>query len=99
MAEEDIWILRRTEGRMTAATQKSWSDPALLARPCRVCSCKRHVSSRAGDDLHPDLPAHADFQLRWTWDLTTWADVFSKPHYWTILGHTLFMAFACVAIA
>lgn len=40
-----------------------------------------------------------DFQLRWTWDLATWADVFSKPHYWTILGHTLVMAAACVVIS
>jgi spermidine/putrescine transport system permease protein len=39
-----------------------------------------------------------DFQLRWTWDLFTWTDVFSKPHYWTILGHTLVMAMACVAV-
>jgi len=39
-----------------------------------------------------------NFQLTWTWDLWTWTEIFSKPHYWTILGHTLFMAFACVAI-
>ena len=39
-----------------------------------------------------------NFQLQWTWDLWTWTEIFSKPHYWTILGHTLFMAIACVAI-
>ena len=39
-----------------------------------------------------------DFQLRWTWDLFTWTDIFSKPHYWTILGHTLVMAVACVVV-
>ena len=39
-----------------------------------------------------------DFQLRWTWDLATWTDIFTKPHYWTILGHTLVMAVACVAV-
>lgn len=39
-----------------------------------------------------------DFQLRWTWDLATWTDVFTKPHYWTILGHTLTMAVACVVV-
>ena len=38
------------------------------------------------------------YQLDWTWSLDTWADVFSKPHYWTILGHTLIMAIACVMI-
>lgn len=39
-----------------------------------------------------------NFQLTWTWDLWTWTEIFSKPHYWTILGHTLFMGVACVAI-
>jgi ABC-type spermidine/putrescine transport system permease subunit I len=39
-----------------------------------------------------------NFQLTWTWDLWTWSEIFSKPHYWTILGHTLFMGVACVAI-
>lgn len=39
-----------------------------------------------------------NFQLQWTWDLWTWTDIFSRPHYWTILGHTLFMGIACVAI-
>jgi ABC-type spermidine/putrescine transport system permease subunit I len=39
-----------------------------------------------------------NFQLQWTWSLWTWTEIFSKPHYWTILGHTLFMAIACVAI-
>ncbi|MBL8907522.1 MAG: ABC transporter permease [Rhizobiales bacterium] len=39
-----------------------------------------------------------NFQLQWTWDLWTWTEIFSKPHYWTILGHTLFMGIACVAI-
>ena len=39
-----------------------------------------------------------DFQLRWTWDLTTWIEVFSKPHYWTILMHTMVMASACVVV-
>lgn len=39
-----------------------------------------------------------DFQLRWTWDLATWTDIFTKPHYWTILIHTLVMATACVVI-
>lgn len=39
-----------------------------------------------------------DFQLHWTWDLSTWTEIFSKPHYWTILGHTMVMTLACVAI-
>jgi spermidine/putrescine transport system permease protein len=38
------------------------------------------------------------FRLDWSWSLDTWIDVFSKPHYWTILGHTLFMAISCVIL-
>ena len=39
-----------------------------------------------------------NFQLNWTWSLDTWIDVFTKPHYWTILGHTLTMGAICVAL-
>ncbi|HNB29375.1 MAG TPA: ABC transporter permease [Alphaproteobacteria bacterium] len=38
------------------------------------------------------------FVLQWTWSLKIWADVFSKPHYWTILWHTLWMAALCTAL-
>jgi ABC-type spermidine/putrescine transport system permease subunit I len=38
------------------------------------------------------------FMLQWTWSLKIWADIFSKPHYWTVLWHTLWMSALCVAI-
>src|SRR3546814_18194045 len=39
-----------------------------------------------------------DFQLAWVWNLDVWTDVFTKPHYWTILLHTLVMATICVVL-
>ncbi len=39
-----------------------------------------------------------NFQLDWTWSLDTWIDIFSKPHYWTILTHTLIMGAICVGL-
>ena len=39
-----------------------------------------------------------NFQLDWTWSLDTWIDIFSKPHYWTILIHTMIMGAICVAL-
>jgi ABC-type spermidine/putrescine transport system permease subunit I len=38
------------------------------------------------------------FMLQWTWSLKIWADIFSKPHYWTILWHTLWMSALCTAL-
>lgn len=43
------------------------------------------------------------FRLVWTWDLDTWTVVFSKPHHWSIMLHTVLMAFyttvLCLIIA
>lgn len=38
------------------------------------------------------------YQLVWTWDLQTWADVFTGAYYWKILLHTLTMAAVCVVL-
>jgi spermidine/putrescine transport system permease protein len=38
------------------------------------------------------------YRLSWTWDLKIWTEVFSKPHYWTIMLRTVWMALVCVAI-
>lgn len=32
------------------------------------------------------------YQLQWTWDLSTWATVFTKGHFWLVMGRTLMMA-------
>ena len=39
-----------------------------------------------------------NYQLTWTWSLDVWTEIFTKPHFWTILGHTLVMAVACTHI-
>ena len=38
------------------------------------------------------------FMLQWTWSLKVWTEIFSKPHYWTMLCHTLWMSALCVAL-
>lgn len=38
------------------------------------------------------------FVLQWAWSLKIWADIFSRPHYWTVLWHTLWMSALCVAL-
>ncbi|WP_440982992.1 ABC transporter permease [Shinella sumterensis] len=38
------------------------------------------------------------YRLVWTWDLKIWTEVFSKPHYWTIMLRTVTMALICVVL-
>ncbi|QKC97136.1 ABC transporter permease [Mesorhizobium sp. NZP2298] len=38
------------------------------------------------------------YRLSWTWDLKVWTEVFSKPHYWTIMVRTVAMALVCVVV-
>lgn len=38
------------------------------------------------------------YRLSWTWDLKIWTEVFSKPHYWTIMARTVAMALVCVVV-
>jgi spermidine/putrescine transport system permease protein len=80
-------------------TPKSWRDPELLIKALPS------VLLQTTCFLAPLLMTFVltfqrskDFQLRWTWDLYTWSEIFSKPHYWTIFGHTLIMAIVCVAL-
>lgn len=84
---------------MDETVARRWSDPELLVKALPS------VLLQTACFLAPLLMTVAltfqttrDFQLRWTWSLATWMDVFSRPHYWTILGHTLTMAAACVAL-
>lgn len=84
---------------MAGEVDRSWRDPELLAKALPS------VLLQTSCFLAPLLMTVAltfqrtrDFQLSWTWSLHTWTDVFTKPHYWTILGHTLLMAVICVAL-
>ncbi|MEZ5831105.1 MAG: ABC transporter permease [Dongiaceae bacterium] len=38
------------------------------------------------------------FVLQWAWSLKTWTDIFTHPHYWTVLWHTLWMSAVCVSL-
>ncbi len=38
------------------------------------------------------------YQVHWTWDLTTWSEVFSKWYYWGVLVRTSMMAALALAI-
>ena len=78
---------------------RSWRDPELLikALPSVLLQTTCFLAPLLMT-LILTFQRTKDFQLRWTWDLATWTDIFTKPHYWTILIHTLVMATACVVI-
>jgi spermidine/putrescine transport system permease protein len=85
---------------MSDAETKNWNDPALLlkALPTVLLQTACFLAPLVMTFLLT-FQRTRNFQLQWTWDLWTWSDIFSKPHYWTILGHTLFMGLACVALS
>ena len=84
---------------MHQTVSKDWRDPELLVKalPSVIVQTTCFFAPLLMT-LILTFQRTRDFQLRWTWDLATWTDVFTKPHYWTILGHTLVMAIICVAI-
>jgi ABC-type spermidine/putrescine transport system permease subunit I len=84
---------------MSGEIDRSWRDPELLVKALPS------VILQTAFFLAPLLMTVAltfqqtkNYQLQWTWSLFVWTDIFSKGHYWTILGHTLFMAIACVIL-
>lgn len=84
---------------MAEEAQRSWRDGALLAKALPTALLQTAFF------LAPLLLTFVltfqktkDFQLTWAWNLDVWTDVFSKPHYWTVLGHTLVMAVICVVL-
>ena len=38
------------------------------------------------------------YQVVWSWDLTTWKDVFTHSYYWVIMARTLKMTMICVVL-
>jgi spermidine/putrescine transport system permease protein len=78
---------------------RNWRDPELLlkALPTVFLQTTCFVAPLMMTILLT-FQRTKDFQLQWTWNLVTWSEIFSKPHYWTILGHTIFMALLCVVI-
>lgn len=84
---------------MATEVDRSWRDPALIVKALPS------VLLQMSCFLAPLLMTFAltfqktkSFQLVWAWNLDVWTDVFTKPHYWTILIHTLVMATICTVL-
>ena len=84
---------------MATEVEHSWRDPALIGKALPT------VLLQTSCFLAPLLMTFLltfqktkNFQLTWAWNLDVWTDVFTKPHYWTILIHTLVMAVTCTAL-
>lgn len=84
---------------MATEVERSWRDPALIGKALPT------VLLQTSCFLAPLLMTFLltfqktrNFQLTWAWNLDVWTDVFTKPHYWTILIHTLVMAVTCTAL-
>lgn len=84
---------------MAAETDRRWRDGALLAKalPVAVLQTACFVAPLLMT-LALTFQQTKNYRLNWTWSLDTWVEVFSKPHYWSILGHTLVMAVLCVLL-
>src|ERR1700744_3552690 len=84
---------------METEIPRKWSDPALLVKALpSVILQTLFFLAPLGMTFILTFQKTKNFQLNWTWSLDTWTDIFSKPHYWTILGHTLFMSISCVVL-
>ena len=66
---------------MEQTVTQTWRDPELLlkALPSVVLQTTCFIAPLVMTFLLT-FQRTRDFQLRWTWDLFTWTDVFSKPH-------------------
>ena len=84
---------------MAVETERRWRDGALLAKalPVALLQTTCFVAPLLMT-LALTFQQTQNYRLDWTWSLATWTEVFSKPHYWTILGHTLTMAAICVSL-
>jgi spermidine/putrescine transport system permease protein len=84
---------------MASEVDRSWRDPALIVKALPS------VLLQTSCFLAPLLMTFVltfqktkSFQLVWAWNLDVWTDIFTKPHYWTILIHTLVMATTCTVL-
>lgn len=85
---------------MTPETvQRSWREAALLGKalPILVLQGLFFLAPLVMTAVLT-FQRSRNYQLSWTWSLHTWTEVVSKPHYWTVLGHTLVMAVLCTVI-
>lgn len=78
---------------------KSWKDPVLVAAvaPLAIVMLFFFVVPLVMTAIL-SFQTTQYYRLNWTWDLKIWTEVFSKPHYWTIMLRTVWMALVCVAL-
>ncbi len=78
---------------------RRWTDPALLGKalPSVILQTLFFLAPLVMTFILT-FQRTKMFRLEWSWSLDTWTDVFTKAYYWTILGHTIFMAVACVVL-
>ncbi len=78
---------------------KSWRDPLLVATvaPLAIVMIVFFVIPLVMTTILT-FQTTQYYRLNWTWDLKIWAEVFSKPHYWTIMWRTVVMALICVVL-
>ena len=79
--------------------QKSWRDPVLIAAvaPLAIVMLVFFLVPLVMTAVLT-FQTTQYYRLVWTWDLKIWTEVFSKPHYWTIMGRTMVMALICVVL-
>ncbi|MFM2278640.1 MAG: spermidine/putrescine transport system permease protein PotB [Pseudomonadota bacterium] len=78
---------------------KSWKDPLLVATvaPLAIVMIIFFIIPLVMT-LVLTFQTTQYYRLNWTWDLKIWTEVFSKPHYWTIMWRTVVMALICVIL-
>lgn len=78
---------------------KTWKDPVLIAAvaPLAIVMLVFFLVPLAMTAVLT-FQTTQYYRLVWTWDLKVWTEVFSKPHYWTIIGRTIVMAIICVGL-
>ncbi len=78
---------------------KRWGDPVLVATvaPLGIVMLLFFVIPLVMT-LVLSFQTTQFYRLSWTWDLKIWTEVFSKPHYWTIMARTVAMALVCVVV-
>ena len=79
---------------------KKWNDPVLLAAvaPLAVVMLVFFLIPLVMTVILT-FQTTEYYRLNWTWDLTIWTEIFSKPHYWTVMLRTVWMALICVVIS
>lgn len=79
---------------------KLWSDPVLVAAvaPLAIVMLIFFLVPLAMTAILT-FQTTQYYRLNWTWDLQIWTEIFSKPHYWTIMFRTVWMAAVCVVIS